>query len=306
MANTISTIAASLLQDLYAIPPFSALKTAADSGSLFKSPEAFLASVFRTAEGSIASDKQLDVHYRSIIDSIVTSLPEDSIEYQYIVLAEEFRFIKEKYLVFRSGEVSSFYTTLKQDWARSLKLFSLYDDALKKLEPSLHDIDDTFEFVSLIDRTYLIVLAGLAKQSDAYLRGVVKEKIEQYNIMTTLRMAQLGKSRELIESLFVTEGLADTYALEHLEYRDVVSEIGLLLGMRPDMISVTTIETALFNREMATINKATFEGVSGARIIQYVEQLRFFISNMKVVFAGVAMGLAEEEITKRFVAYNAQ
>ncbi len=305
MANDISTIAASFLKDLYAIPPFAAMRAAVEGGSLLANPEGFLGSAFTTETGAVVGEGQLDAYYRSVLDRIIAELPENSLERQYIVLTDEFRFIKEKYLVFRSTEVSRFFETLTQEFADSLTLIDLYRADLEELEERIHQIDDTFEFVSVIDRSYLSVLARLAGSADAYMREMIRVKIEHYNIMTALRMTQLGKNRELIESLFITGDLVDTYALEHLEYRDVVSEIGMMLGLKPDQTSVTSIETHLLNHEIAVINTATFEGVTGARIIQYVEQLRFFIANMKVVFASKAMGLKEEEVIQRFVAYDA-
>jgi hypothetical protein len=305
MANDISTIAASLLKDLYAIPPFTAMRTAAEGGSLLANPEGFLGSAFTTETGAVVGEGQLDGYYRSVLDRIIAELPEGSLEYNYIILTDEFRFIKEKYLLFRSAETTHFFDTLVKEYGDSLTLLDVYRVELEALEDRIHSIDDTFEFISLIDRVYLTVLAAAAAKADEYMREIIRVKIEHYNVMTALRMTQLGKKRELIESLFVTGDLVDTYALEHLEYRDVVAEIGMMIGMKPEQISVTAIETRLLNHEITVINKATFEGVTGARIIQYIEQLRFFIANMKVVFASKAMGLTQEEVMKRFVAYDA-
>lgn len=304
MSNDTSTIAAGLLRELYKIPSYIEFKKLIEAGTFQQNPEILLNALF-SGEAVAATPAALDDRYRAQLDMILKQVGEESVIYQYLALGEDFRVVKQKYLGYRALGVSSFYEELKKDTTVSLRMFSFYEDVVAKTEPLLHKIEDTFEFVSRIDSMYLQALARIAEGADEYIQDIVRVKIENYHYMTVLRLTQLGKSREIIESLFVpVEGLVSTYGVEHLTYQDVVTEVGLLVGLKPEQISVTAIETHLLNKEIATVNKATFTGVGGERIIQYFEQLRYFIADVKVVLTAHAMNLPAADVLSRLVAYD--
>lgn len=308
MANDISTIAARLLKSLYSIPSYTEVKNSIESGNLLQNPESTLNSLFPMIEGVVDS-KALDRFYNTELERVLNDAKGENVVYRYLGFTADFRFIKQQYLKYRASSVSEYANTLEVEESHNLRLLPEYIKLLKNSEPVFHAVEDTFEFVNRIDGLYLQALAEVAVESgNEYVKRVVKQKIDNYHLMSILRMTQLGKHPDAIQNLFITvhELGVMPQNLEKLSGHDIVNQIGTQVGLVPAEISVTAIETHLNNKEISVINQATFEGVSGERIIQYFERLKFCIADVKVALAAHAMDLSAEDVLKRCINYEAQ
>lgn len=308
MANDISTIAARLLKSLYSIPSYESVKQAIESGSLIHTPEATIKNLFPAIDGAIDGNN-LDRFYEIELERVLNDSKGENVVYRYLGFTADFRIIKQLYLKYRAASISGYAKTLETEDASKLRLLPEYITLLKNSEKIFHEVDDTFEFVNRIDGLYLQALAEVAVESNnEYVKRVVKQKIDNYHLMTVLRMTQLGKSPEVIQNLFITvhELGVMPQTLDKMQAHDVVTQIGTQVGLAPADISVTAIETRLNNKEIGVINQATFEGVSGERIIQYFERLKYCIADIKVALAAHAMDLPAEEVLKRCVNYEAK
>lgn len=308
MANDISTIAARLLKSLYSIPSYTEVKNAIESGTLLHNPESTLNTLFPMIEGVI-DGKVLDRFYETELERVLNDAKGENVVYRYLGFTADFRFIKQQYLKYRASSVSEYANTLEVEASHKLRLLAEYIKLLKNSEHIFHAVEDTFEFVNRIDGLYLQALAEVATESgNEYVKRVVKQKIDNYHLMSVLRMTQLGKHPDAIQNLFITvhELGVMPQNLDKLNGHDVVNQIGTQVGLLPAEISVTAIETHLNNKEISVINQATFEGVSGERIIQYFERLKFCIGDIKVALAAHAMDLSAEDVLKRCVNYEAR
>lgn len=308
MANDISTIAARLLKSLYSIPSYTEVRGAIESGTLLHNPEATLNALFPTI-GGVVDGKALDRFYEAELERILNDAKGENVVYRYLGYTADFRFIKQQYLKYRASSVSEYANTLETEESQKLRLLSEYIKLLKNSEHIFHTVEDTFEFVNRLDGLYLQALAEVAVESgNEYVKRVVKQKIDNYHLMSVLRMTQLGKHPDAIQNLFITvhELGVMPQNLDSLSGHDIVSQIGTQVGLTSAEISVTAIETHLSNKEISVINQATFEGVSGERIIQYFERLKFCISDIKVALAAHAMDLSAEDVLKRCVNYEAR
>jgi hypothetical protein len=306
MPNDISTIAASLLKNLYQIPSFDDFKKSIDAGTAYAHPDQLLAGLFPGATVEV-SEGSLEERYQAQLARVLPQLDPRSDIYTYLVLSEDFRAIKQQYLRFRARHEERYINALRTEGVQSYRLFEQYEDLLQSAESRLHEITDTFEFVSMIDSIYLQALDRGTRGGGEYVRSIVEKKLANYHIMLVLRLTQLGRSREDIERLFVPiEGIPVVGQLKRLQYHDVVTEIGMLVGLKPEQISVAAIETHLLNQELAVINKATYMGVGGERVVQYFERLRYFIADVKVAFAGHAMKMDTATLMTRLVQYDAK
>ncbi len=308
MANDISTIAARLLKSLYSIPSYIEVRSAIESGALLHNPESTLNALFPAIQGSVDS-KALDSFYEAELQRVLNDAKGENVVYRYLGFTADFRFIKQKYLQYRASSIAEYANTLETEESQKLRLLPEYIKLLKNSEHIFHAVEDTFEFVNRIDGLYLQALAEVAIESgNEYVKRVVKQKIDNYHLMSVLRMTQLGKHPDAIQNLFITvhELGVMPQNLDTLNGHDVVNQIGTQVGLAPAEISVTSIETHLNNKEISVINQATFEGVSGERIIQYFERLKFCISDVKVALAAHAMDLSAEDVLKRCVNYETQ
>lgn len=308
MANDISTIAARLLKSLYSIPSYTEVKNTIESGTLLHNPESTLNALFPMIE-SVIDGKVLDRFYETELERVLNDAKGENVVYRYLGFTADFRFIKQQYLKYRASSISEYASTLEVEASHKLRLLPEYIKLLKNSEHIFHAVEDTFEFVNRIDGLYLQALAEVATESrNEYVKRVVKQKIDNYHLMSVLRMTQLGKHPDAIQNLFITvhELGVMPQNLDRLNGHDVVNQIGTQVGLLPAEISVTGIETHLNNKEISVINQAMFEGVSGERIIQYFERLKFCISDIKVALAAHAMDLSAEDVLNRCVNYEAR
>lgn len=307
MANDIATIAARLLTALYQIPASADLKKALESDVFRYDPVAALAPLFPFMSGTITVEG-LDSYYREKLDQVLHDAKGDNPFFLYLGLGRDFQLLKQQYLRYRAEHVSEYAKNFEQEQASAVLVLQKFFPQLRAAEPALHSIADSFEFVNEIDRLYLSLLGDVAAAANNdYITAVVKQKMYNYHQLMVLRMTQLGKSPEAIarqgitaHALGVMPPSLDRFSSGH----DIVSEIGQSLNIPSADITVTAIETALFNRELRAVNQAAFTGVSGERLIQYFERLQHCLRNVKVALAAQAMGLVANQITPRLVMYD--
>lgn len=304
MTKDFATLGAGYSYQLFQMPSFHDLEQFVTNSSFAEQLPLFVQSVF---PGTTVKPEEsfFDEYYASFINERIQQFDPNSFIYKYIALTHDFRIIKNAYLQAKAEGKDSYLQAVKENKLPSLFLFDSYSSQLEKEEKNLHAVENTAEFINILDRLYLMNICEFAGKENEYVKGIVSAKIEAYNVMSVLRLTQLGRTRERIMDVLIDR--PEMYSLgkiRNLAFGDVVTEVGQLLGIPVENISVTEIETYLLHKEVRAVNHAMFFGVGEERVIQYFEKFRFFISNIKLALAAQALNMEPQKMQSRLINYD--
>ncbi len=247
----------------------------------------------------------LNTYYENLFARTLQELPPKSAVYRYITLKADLRTLEN--MVYARQD--SFSGPSMQDTVLS-SLGHCYHperfrDKLSKQSTKLAASEDVFEFLSILEETYLTVAIENALSS-TYLTRVITAEVNRHNAMTAIRRGKRGQTKSQITPHLIKDTrLIHRLPVETLEFGDILGELGNLLQIAPANLSETTVETHLLHNEIHALNSAKYEGVDAERIVQYLEIVYHFISNVKLALAARRFGLPAEELQARLVNYTA-
>jgi hypothetical protein len=301
----LSTLGTTYTYYLYKIPSFEHFQQLRKDGALAIADALLpvITPVFRDEHVEL-NEKYFDTYYSRAVAQVLKTIDADSFAYKYLALTRDFQVIRQLYIRRRAEAAAEYASAVKQEIGQLL-VPELYMTRLAKEEQHLHNVEDTFEFVNHIDYVYLNVLIDIAEPENTFIHTFVKSKLEMYNVMTVLRLTQMGRAYERIVNLLIdTPHFYSAGILKRLKAGDMLAEVGGLLGLDPKNISVTAIETFLMEKQIRSANQAMFFGVGQERVLQYFTKLHFFIYDIKLILAAHALELPAEQVDERILNYD--
>jgi len=299
-----STIAGQTVWYLAQLPSYEEFTSLVESPHFTDRILSFLSDSLATQEIE-ASFEGLNAYYTRLFAKTLQELPQGSSVYHYITLKADLRTLEDQ--VYKREQTFD-PVTMKTTLLASLDACyhaERFRNALEERASDLEASGEVFDFLSLLEEIYLRVAIENALSS-SYLTRVITAEVNRHNAMVAIRRSQRGQIRSTVLSHLIRDSrLPGRLFIETLEFGDTLGEVGHLLGLSPETLSETEVETYLLHKEIEALNSARYEGVDAERIVQYLEVVYHFISNVKLALAGHRFGLPTAELEARFVNYTA-
>jgi len=299
-----ATVAGQTVWYLSQLPSYEEFVSFAQSAEFQNKLGNFLSSALASQEVS-PSFEGINQFHQSLFANTLNVLPAGSAVYTYITLKADFRSLQEHVLQRETSFEASEMTDMLLNSTASLYHPDIFHSAISYKEDDFRRCNGIFEFVSLLENLYLTRVIDNISKSD-YLTRVVTAEINRYNAMVAIRRGQRGEEGETINQYLITDKrLVRRVLIETLTTGDILGKIGNQLGLKPETLSETSVETYLTHEEIRALNSARYEGVDAERIIQYLEVVSYFLSNVKLALAGHMFDLPFEDVRQRFINYAA-
>jgi hypothetical protein len=242
------------------------------------------------------------------IQEILSLLPHTSIPFIYLQLHQDFHTVKKTFLD-KTHYGQPFGETAFLECFKQLQSTLYFHQEFKKilLHKKSHIIKsaDTFSLVSYIEEIFLTLLFTQVGILSPLMKQFILAKIDHYVCMNTITRIQKGQSQEhIMRHLLPIQGSTAITAIKSFSFGDIIGDIGDFLHIPTDQINLNTIERTLINRQVAAINKAQFSGMSGERIIQYIERLTYIIHNIKLILLQQEYHTDIEQTKSRLIDYS--
>jgi hypothetical protein len=303
--SSIETTSASTVYRLYSLPSPQQLTSVLESTSFENNLTSFLEQTLKITLPTNINIHNLDTIPALILAQLSQRISHESIVMNFINLKKDFYTLRDMILEFRSKDTITFESAKMFKKASAEKLLAP-EIFLPHLEPSLlAQKEDTFEIISSLEKIYLQILVHQVKhKGNTYFQNILGKKLETYNLMTIIKRHERGQSTKAIfENLIEDEMIYPLTKIRFLAMGDVVGEIGSLLQIPSEKISVNAIETALIQNEIKAINQAKFYGVGEERIFQYLEQVYLFITNLKLGLTETVLKADTTKVKDRMIDY---
>jgi len=299
-----STIAGQTVWYLAQLPSYEEFTSLVESSNFTERIPSFLSDSLATSEVE-ATFEGLNTYYTRLFAKTLDELPQGSDVYHYLTLKADLRRLEDTVY---AREQAFDPETMKDALLRELEACyhpERFRAAIKERAADLEASEEVFEFLSVLEEIYLEL--GIENAlSSVYLTRVITAEVNRHNAMVAIRRSRRGQTKATIYPRLIRDArLPGRVLFETLQFGDTLGEVGHLLGLSPETLSETQVETHLLHKEIEALNSAKYEGVEAERIAQYLEVVYHFVSNVKLALAGHRFGLPFEELEARLVNYTA-
>lgn len=296
------SLAASAVSQYFKLPDYEGLRSYLSSESFPETAISYIKEKTGYA-GEIKDIKDIHEVYRETIDTYLSLLPQNAWLYTYFALQQDFNILRHLIIDEElTSDENKFMAAVREKTVLSETYLQSFRDAWKDLTHA----ESIFEKITILEKIYLnLLIDNVGMGADPYIKKLVRRKLDTYNFMTIIRRMEHGDSTtDILDALVSKNGFYSPSIFRTLEFGDVVGEVGKILGMKPDEISVEHIERYLRQAEIKQINQAVYHGVDAERILQYTETLYYFLVNIKLAFTEVSYGVSHTPIEERMINYS--
>jgi hypothetical protein len=296
------SLAASAVSSYFKLPDYEGLRSYLSSESF---PETAISYIKEKTgyTGEVKDIKEIHEIYRETVDNYLTLLPQNAWLYTYFALQQDFNILR--HLVINeelTADENRFMAAVREKTVLSETYLEPFRGSWKILTHA----ESIFEKITLLEKIYLnLLIDHVGMGADPYIKKLVRRKLDTYNFMTIIRRMEHGDSTsDILEALVWRNSFYSPSIFRTLEFGDVVGEVGKILGMKPEEITVEHIERHLREAEIKQINQAVYHGVDAERILQYTETLYYFLVNIKLAYTEVSYGVSHTPIEERMINYS--
>jgi hypothetical protein len=296
------SLAASAVSKIYRLPDYEGLRRYLSSENFPETAISFVKD--KTGyTGEVKDIKNIHEIYGATIDTYLTLLPENNWLYTYFALQQDFNILRN---IIINEDLTVDETQFLSAVRKYTTLSEMYLHPFRKSWGEITHAESIFEKITILEKIYLnLLIDHVGMGADSYVKKIVRRKLDTYNFMTIIRRMEHGDSHEdILHALVWRNGFYSPSIFRALEFGDVVGEVGRILNMRPDEVSVEHIERYLREAEVKQINQAIYEGVDSERILQYTETLYYFLVNIKLAYTEVTYGVSHQPIEERMINYS--
>ncbi len=303
----ITGIASSAVYRLHKLAPFDELTREVSSPQFPDGLRGFLEEHL----GAMSEETDLgamNTYYDQEIDRLLQLLPEECAARNYLALEKDFAEVKRIFLSYKEQDKSlsevQFASALNEMSSRIVFKLEFRHHLLNR-QGAMCRAEDIFSLIAYIEESFLTILYDKLQDKSEFYLNLVKARINTYTFMTAIKRMERGQAKEhILDHTLPLQGVPAIIALKSFTFGDLVGEIGTHLTIAPNEISVSRIETELLNREIQTINNATYLGMGDERVIQYTAHLYYFLSNLKLGYFQKVFQGNEQETNSRMINYN--
>jgi hypothetical protein len=251
---------------------------------------------------------KLNNYYHTQIEEILSLLPENSAPFVYLTLSQDFEKLKTLALdktIYGEPLGDKAFEQILADTTTHLYYTSQFKPKLLAKEEKLIHSQDSFSLISYLEEIFLTLLFENLSQSSDIMRDFVLAKIDSYTLLNVLTRTQKGQSQEhILRHLLPIQGSLAINAVKSFSFGDIIGDIGQYLNLAPADINTINIENTLIQNEIKTLHRAQFTGMSGDRIIQYIERLQYAIANTKLLILQHNKQIDSKQAKLRFIDYS--
>jgi hypothetical protein len=296
------SLAASAVKKLFKLPDFESLRGYLSSEAF---PSTALAYVKEKSDYSGDIQDIQDIHeiYGKTIESYLDVLPLNSWLYTYFALQQDYTSLRP--LVIDTSltvDENLFFSALRKNTILSEIYISPFRDAWSELS----EAESIFEKITILEKIYLhLLIEKVAMKANEYVKVLIRRKLDTYNFMTIIRRMEYGDNvAKILDSLVWRTDFYSPSIFQNLQFGDVVGDVGKILNMKPEDVSVEHIEKYLREAEIKHINQAMYYGVDAPRLLQYTETLYCFLINIKLAYIHSSYGVPTNAIEARMINYS--
>lgn len=286
------------------IPPFSKLENVLESKNiaidLLQLTSFFIANAEKKdLPEQINLKNYFDEQLNKNLADLLGNLPPKSFAYKFLALNVDFIKIRTVYQNY-SGNTSE---TLKKSFAglqKNLLLKDMYLLKINDLNNKLSEYKTSFEILTALDKIYFSLLKDFSRSASAFSKKLIALQIDSYNLSSFFRLHRLGKTNSIHTYLIENP---DGISIRNLDIQTIENQVAKLMNLT-DEITTEKVEISMKKRELQFLKTAIYAGYGEPLILLYVELLKIFFYDIKLVAIYEELHGDKEDIKNHLINYD--